>query len=137
MLVGEEEKAAVGECIDGCAAPGNKTSHLAALLAESRKTKNRIYACERDAGRSKTLKTMIERSGADTVMVKAQCDFLTLDPHDKQYRKVTHLLLDPSCSGSGIIGREDIPSLALPVGPKARTPEVQNGSHSSRKRKRD
>ncbi|EXJ61865.1 hypothetical protein A1O7_02295 [Cladophialophora yegresii CBS 114405] len=138
MLVGDAGGiASVGECIDGCAAPGNKTSHLAALLAHGRKTKNKIYACERDRARSNTLQTMMQRSGADTVTVKAGCDFLTLNPHDEKYNKVTHLLLDPSCSGSGIIGREDIPTLALPDNPRTHQSEVNKGLKPTRKRKRD
>ncbi|OCT49889.1 putative methyltransferase [Cladophialophora carrionii] len=137
LIGGASGIASVGDCIDGCAAPGNKTSHLAALLAQDRKTKHRIYACERDRGRSNTLKTMMERSGADTVTVKAGCDFLTLDPQDEQYNKVSHLLLDPSCSGSGIIGREDIPTLALPDNPRTQQLELNKGLRSSKKRKRD
>ncbi|KIW70187.1 hypothetical protein PV04_02479 [Phialophora macrospora] len=138
MLIGDADTtASVGECIDGCAAPGNKTSHLAALLAKENKKKNKIYACERDSRRSNTLKTMMERCGADAVTLKLECDFLTLDPHDDQYNKVTHLLLDPSCSGSGILGREDIPSLALPDNPRAQQSDISRASRSSRKRKRD
>jgi putative methyltransferase len=139
LLIGDrDELASVGECIDGCAAPGNKTSHLAALLAKGGRTnKKKIYACERDRGRSNTLKTMMERCGADAVSLKPECDFLTLDPHDEQYHKVTHLLLDPSCSGSGIVGREDIPTLALPDDPRAQQSEINREPKSSRKRKRD
>ncbi len=138
MLVGEEDDMdTIGDCIDGCAAPGNKTSHLAALLAQKADLSSKIYACERDASRSKTLKIMMERSGSNSVIVKANCDFLTLDPYNGQYRNVTHLLLDPSCSGSGIIGREDIPALALPDDPKNSETRDQDGSKMSNKRKRD
>ncbi|KAI9811683.1 MAG: hypothetical protein M1832_000717 [Thelocarpon impressellum] len=41
-------------------------------------------------------------------------DFLRLDPDDGPWRKVTALLLDPSCSGSGIVDRGKVPSLRLP-----------------------
>ena len=135
LLVGvDNDGNSVGDCIDACAAPGNKTSHLAALLSRSSesKSKSKIYACERDPKRSKTLETMMERSGAGTVVVKAECDFLTLDPHHRQFNKVTHLLLDPSCSGSGILGREDMPALALPDDTKA-----NNHMPKSKKRKRN
>ncbi|KIW86825.1 uncharacterized protein Z519_12611 [Cladophialophora bantiana CBS 173.52] len=138
MLLGEHDDSShVGYCIDGCAAPGNKTSHLAALLAKMERTESKVFACERDPNRSKTLISMMRKSGADAVMVQASCDFLTLDPHDSQYKKVTHLLLDPSCSGSGIIGREDIPILALPVDGKSEKTHPMSSRNASRKRKRD
>ena len=138
LLVGEADgQDPVGECIDGCAAPGNKTSYLAALLAKRGQKGRKIFACERDSERSKTLKTMMERSGANTVLVRAKCDFLTLDPHDVQFNKVTHLLLDPSCSGSGIIGREDMPTLILPQDPKTQSTKTKDATSSSKKRKRE
>ena len=34
-------------------------------------------------------------------------DFLTTDPSDERFANVSHLLLDPSCSGSGIVNRLD------------------------------
>ena len=138
LLVGEKDDLpSITDCVDGCAAPGNKTSHLAALLHSNGKSGCKIHACERDPKRSKILQTMMQRSGADTVMVHAACDFLKLDPHESQYRTVTHLLLDPSCSGSGIIGREDVPSLMLPVDPKAQKTQATIAPDSSRKRKRN
>ena len=33
--------------------------------------------------------------------------FLEVDPNDPQYAKVEYFLLDPSCSGSGIVSRLD------------------------------
>lgn len=33
--------------------------------------------------------------------------FLETDPNDAQFAQVEYLLLDPSCSGSGIISRLD------------------------------
>jgi 25S rRNA (cytosine2278-C5)-methyltransferase len=139
LLVGESEKLILpGDCIDGCAAPGNKTSHIAALLAANRPRKHKqvVYACERDPRRSEILQTLMKKSGADTVQVMAKCDFLTLNPQDEAYLNVTHVLLDPSCSGSGILGREDIPSLALPIDPKEQKPQVKGTDKASKKRKR-
>jgi len=108
-----------GDIIDACAAPGNKTTHLAALLAEARaigvgSTGNcshpRIFACERDVARSATLQKMVRVACADE-KIQVEClvgqDFLRLDPQDKRWKNVGALLLDPSCSGSGIIGRDD------------------------------
>ena len=34
-------------------------------------------------------------------------DFTSLDPQDERFKCVTHILLDPSCSGSGLIQRLD------------------------------
>lgn len=40
--------------------------------------------------------------------MKSQClDFLTVDPEVSPYNKVNYILCDPSCSGSGIVGRLD------------------------------
>ncbi|KIX07845.1 uncharacterized protein Z518_02499 [Rhinocladiella mackenziei CBS 650.93] len=137
LLMGEEDdRALIKDCLDSCAAPGNKTSHLAALLARANRAKHTIFACERDPQRSRTLMNMMAKSGADSVTVLAGKDFLTVNPHDPQYEKVTHLLLDPSCSGSGIIGREDVPSLALPLDRRAQRSPTGDVERHSKKRKR-
>ncbi|NXK28882.1 NSUN5 methyltransferase, partial [Arenaria interpres] len=86
--------------IDACAAPGNKTSHLAAIL----KNKGQIFAFDVDTKRLATMNTMLMRAGV-TGFQLAQQDFLTVDPGDPKYNKVTHILLDPSCSGSGMVNR--------------------------------
>ncbi|NXN30220.1 NSUN5 methyltransferase, partial [Nycticryphes semicollaris] len=88
--------AAGSHVIDACAAPGNKTSHLAAIL----KNKGQIFAFDVDTKRLATMNTMLMRAGV-TGFQLAQQDFLTVDPGDPRYSKVTHILLDPSCSGSG------------------------------------
>lgn len=106
-----------GDIIDTCAAPGNKTTHIAALLQETKSIqgKSRIIACEKDRGRATTLQKMVDWAGAhDMISVKAGQDFLNLDPEHRAYKKVGALLLDPSCSGSGILGRDDMPRLVLP-----------------------
>ncbi|KAF7683067.1 putative 28S rRNA (cytosine-C(5))-methyltransferase [Astathelohania contejeani] len=83
------------EVIDACAAPGNKTTHLAAIM----ENKGMIYAIEKDEQRYKTLQDMILKSGASIVDTQNK-DFLTLDP--EEYHNVKYILLDPSCTGSGI-----------------------------------
>lgn len=94
-----------GNVMDACAAPGNKTTHLASLLAGSQ---SKVIACEKDPERSKTLEKMVKLAGAgDTVSVKQKQDCLKLDHSAKQFKNVTSLLLDPSCSGSGIFGRDE------------------------------
>ena len=103
---------AEGDVVDACAAPGNKTTHLAAIFsehqAEARGDRPAIIACEKDAVRSQTLEKMITRAGGDRLIrVRAKQDFLKLDPHAVEFANVSALLLDPSCSGSGIVGRDE------------------------------
>ncbi|KAK5276031.1 hypothetical protein LTR40_012144, partial [Exophiala xenobiotica] len=81
--------------------------------------------------------TMMDKSGAKNVTVLAEQDFLSIDPQDVRFKNITHLLLDPSCSGSGIVGREDIPTLALPEDPKAQKSRIASTARTSKKRKRD
>jgi 25S rRNA (cytosine2278-C5)-methyltransferase len=128
----------VGDLLDGCAAPGNKTTHMAAITASHGLTKcsrpRRIYACERDAARSKTLRRMVDKAGAHSVNVMDRQDFLALNTEDERFNNVTHLLLDPSCSGSGILRRQDVPKLDLPKEPRGQAPGKRDAS-TSKKRK--
>ncbi|GAB5582797.1 28S rRNA (cytosine-C(5))-methyltransferase isoform X2 [Prionailurus iriomotensis] len=81
--------------IDACAAPGNKTSHLAALL----KNQGKIFAFDLDAGRLASMATLLARAGVSCCEL-AEEDFLAIPPSDQRYRQVQYILLDPSCSGS-------------------------------------
>lgn len=83
--------------IDGCAAPGNKTSHLAALMHN----RGRVYAFEVNERRCKLLREMMTVKGASIVVTK-HASFLDASPTDPAYAAVTHVLLDPSCSSSGM-----------------------------------
>lgn len=109
-----------GDIIDSCSAPGNKTTHIAAILighsAEQGECDQTIHAFEKDKRRAETLDKMVHLASSDrwTVLHKGE-DFLKAKPDDVKYRNVGALLLDPSCSGSGIIGRDDMPELHLPV----------------------
>ena len=88
------------EVMDCCAAPGNKTTHLAALVGKSGK----VRAFDADRVRLKRLRANAECTGSSAI-VEAKCaDFLKLDPHDPTYAGVRAVLLDPSCSGSGTAG---------------------------------
>ena len=50
--------------IDACAAPGNKTVHLAALM----KGKGKIIACELNKERVERLKNNVKLSGATSIL---------------------------------------------------------------------
>ncbi|KJE91009.1 tRNA and rRNA cytosine-C5-methylase, variant 1 [Capsaspora owczarzaki ATCC 30864] len=93
----------IGESvIDGCAAPGNKTSHVAALVG----LKGHVHAFDLDPRRFKTMQNAMRKFGASNV----ECmngNFLEIKPTDPKYAKVSAILLDPSCSGSGIVNRLD------------------------------
>ncbi len=82
--------------IDACAAPGNKSSHLAAIM----KNKGKLFAFDLDAKRLATMSTLLLRAGV-TCQQLANQDFLKVDPDSPQYKDVEYILLDPSCSGSG------------------------------------
>lgn len=90
------------EVIDATSAPGNKTSHLSALM----RNKGKLFAFERDKYRFKILTKMLRKAGCKNAH-PINTDFLTVDPKDSEYAKVSHILLDPSCSGSGIVNRLD------------------------------
>jgi putative methyltransferase len=137
LLLGDRgpQDAWEGDLVDGCAAPGNKTTHMASLLAKQKQKKPRkqIFSMDASKVRSKTLQKMVSLAGADpTVTVLQGQDFLALDPMDSQFENVSGLLLDPSCSGSGIVGRDDVPQFTLPVS-KASQPAKLQGKKRKRR----
>ncbi|XP_008846591.1 probable 28S rRNA (cytosine-C(5))-methyltransferase isoform X1 [Nannospalax galili] len=87
--------------IDACAAPGNKTSYVAALL----KNQGKIFAFDQDAKRLAAMATLLARAGVSCCEL-AEKDFLTISPSDQRYSQVQYILLDPSCSGSGMLSRQ-------------------------------
>lgn len=131
-----------GDAIDGCAAPGNKTTHLAAIIGthKDKSSPTCIHAFERDEKRAKTLERMVKTAGSDDFThVHAGQDFLKVDPLNNQFSSVGTILLDPSCSGSGIVGRDDMPELHLPTAPSAKLPgkaSKKASTPASKKRKR-
>ncbi|RVD87556.1 uncharacterized protein DFL_001783 [Arthrobotrys flagrans] len=115
--------------VDGCAAPGNKTTHLAALVGSSGK----VFAVERDKRRADILERMIMKAGAEGIVTTLKAtDFTTITEGHPAWQ-ASYLLLDPSCSGSGILQRIDwdISKLNLP------SSDVSSGQPSRKKRKRD
>ncbi|XP_058799370.1 28S rRNA (cytosine-C(5))-methyltransferase-like isoform X2 [Phymastichus coffea] len=83
------------EILDMCAAPGMKTTHLAAIINNSGK----IYAVEMSGNRYKTLCDFVSHTNAKCVET-IQADALTISP--EQYLNIKYILVDPSCSGSGM-----------------------------------
>lgn len=88
--------------IDACAAPGNKTSHLAAII----KNKGYIHAFDLDKARLKLMNDLLKVTGASSITTHHH-DFLKVRHDHPTYSKCDHILLDPSCSGSGIVSRMD------------------------------
>jgi putative methyltransferase len=75
----------------------------------------KIFAFEKDKRRSLILDKMVKVAGADkNVQVRVAKDFLATKPNSSPMEHVRALLLDPSCSGSGIVGRDDNVKVYLP-----------------------
>ncbi|KAG6103446.1 hypothetical protein E4U31_002794 [Claviceps sp. LM219 group G6] len=131
-----------GDVVDACAAPGNKTTHLASILhchslsngdcASSKEQQSTIFAFEKDTRRAQTLQKMVRIAGAkDMTRIAAGQDFLQVNVQDAVYKNVSALLLDPSCSGSGIVGRDSMPPLHLPEFPTSSTSTSTSSSSPS------
>lgn len=140
-----------GDIIDTCAAPGNKTTHIAAILlshnSEPDEFSQVIHAFEKNKGRAETLEKMVNIAGSHTwTETHPGQDFLKTDPESAVFTNVGALLLDPSCSGSGIIGRDDMPVLKLPAvkqapsnisKPQKKGSKAADSTGETRKRKRE
>ncbi|KAF9822325.1 hypothetical protein SFRURICE_017600 [Spodoptera frugiperda] len=81
--------------LDMCAAPGMKTTQLAAFLRNN----GRIYAVERNEKRYQVLCDFVHKTGS-TCVEPLHKDALEIKKGDLD--KVEYILLDPSCSGSGM-----------------------------------
>ena len=93
-----------GNFIDACAAPGNKTSHLSALSwdNEANVFLATVFAFDRDHCRCDLLQSRMNQVNASNVIVSCE-DFLGVDINLEKYISVSSILVDPSCSGSGVI----------------------------------
>ncbi|KOC62174.1 Putative methyltransferase NSUN5 [Habropoda laboriosa] len=89
--------------LDMCAAPGMKLSHLAAIMKNSGK----VYAAEIDQQRFSTLCKHVEVIGA-TCVETINKDALTLRANE--FPDIEYILVDPSCSGSGMLDRKLVPN---------------------------
>ncbi|PAA91389.1 hypothetical protein BOX15_Mlig016833g3, partial [Macrostomum lignano] len=89
--------------LDTCAAPGNKTLQLAAMVGPA----GRVLAVDRDAQRFGELRRRLVAMGAGDRVRCLRCDCLQLgDRLSQRCRdRITHILVDPSCSGSGLTAR--------------------------------
>ncbi|XP_026669434.1 probable 28S rRNA (cytosine-C(5))-methyltransferase [Ceratina calcarata] len=87
--------------LDMCAAPGMKTTHLAALMENTGK----IYATEINDRRFESLCSQVNKTGA-TCVKTIKKDALELEPDECP--DVEYILVDPTCSGSGMHDREVI-----------------------------
>jgi len=101
--------------LDLCAAPGGKTTHLAALM-EGRGT---LVAVDRHAGRADALRRTAERMGA-TVDVRTgdAAAFTAPEPFDR-------VLVDPPCSDLGTLASRPDARWRKPAGLPERLAEVQ------------
>ena len=106
------------DVLDMCAAPGGKTTQMAALTAG----RAHITACEMHMPRAEKLRFNLERQGATGVNVM-QVDARRLD----DFFRFDQILLDAPCSGSGTLDEAD-PKLA-----KRFTPQLVSKSQASQK----
>ena len=101
---------------DACAAPGNKTSHAASLLALAQKNdvNGRVLAFERDPKRERMLRRQMQKFGFGSLVQVRGRDFAVAieealagssSGEADMLRQVTHVVVDPSCSGSGLVAQ--------------------------------
>ncbi|XP_076670693.1 nop2/Sun-like domain containing protein 5 isoform X2 [Andrena cerasifolii] len=84
------------EVLDMCAAPGMKSSHLAAIM----RNEGKVFSIEIDKRRYGTLCEQVKLTSSSCIET-INTDALTLDANE--YSNVTYILVDPTCSGSGKI----------------------------------
>jgi len=74
------------------------------LLSErAASTTCKVFAFEKNPRRAELLRERMQKAGADGIVIVQNCDYLQLDVCDKKYSRVKSVLLDPSCSGSGVL----------------------------------
>ena len=61
----------------------------------------RVFAFDKDGQRLASMRKLTQCVGASGAIQLSHMDFLKVDPTSPQYSRVTHAIVDPSCSGSG------------------------------------
>jgi 16S rRNA (cytosine967-C5)-methyltransferase len=102
--------------LDLCAAPGGKTTHLAALMGDD----GEIVAVEANAGRARALERTAKRMGASIVTVR-NADARTVDEPEAYDR----VLVDPPCSDLGTLASRPDARWHKGPGDPARLAEIQ------------
>jgi len=117
--------------LDACAAPGNKTSHLAALVHTMQRKnadasgKSSIHALDKSPDRYKLLKRRISSLVPQGIVHCHHEDFFEVSKRnygeeedskildiDQKFKNVQAIMLDPSCSGSGMVSNHTENSLS-------------------------
>ncbi|OEU17417.1 S-adenosyl-L-methionine-dependent methyltransferase [Fragilariopsis cylindrus CCMP1102] len=91
--------------LDACAAPGNKTCHLAALVQAGKANDSRssiIYALDKSPDRYKLLKRRMDELVPQRTVQCHNFDFFDDNIDNKLFKRIRAIMLDPSCSGSGM-----------------------------------
>ncbi|KAH6932788.1 hypothetical protein HPB50_009487 [Hyalomma asiaticum] len=87
--------------LDACAAPGMKTSYVAALMNNN----GRILAVDRSGQRLEAMRQLVRNGGFKSICSVWEMDFLKLDPHTAPQCSAELIMVDPSCSGTGLCDR--------------------------------
>ncbi|KAJ5079332.1 28s rRNA (cytosine-c(5))-methyltransferase-related [Anaeramoeba ignava] len=95
------------DVIDACAAPGNKTFQIYELMKQFPNNSGKLFAFDLDFQRTELLRKRLNVFGAKNVIAQNE-DFLKVNPNDPLFSSVKKILVDPSCSGTGIIANQNI-----------------------------
>jgi 16S rRNA (cytosine967-C5)-methyltransferase len=100
MLIAHLLEAKPGEkVLDACAAPGGKTTHIAALTDN----KSRILAIDKHLQRVELIRQGAERLGCHGI--ETLCWDLTETPESVERESFDRILVDAPCSGLGVLRR--------------------------------
>lgn len=93
-----------GRTADLCAAPGGKTTHMAALMRfQDKEAKGLVFAYDRHSHRVGLIEENAKRLGLDPWIHSFQKDARRVDtPDDEKFDRV---LVDAPCSGTGVLAR--------------------------------
>jgi len=86
--------------LDACAAPGGKTTHLAALMQNN----GELFAVDSSAARLRLLEDNCKRLGIDIVRT-IRADATASLPQSLRHRLFDRILVDAPCSGLGVLRR--------------------------------